>query len=415
MLKWLKINFGTLLLSLILALTVWFIAVNEDDPRVERPLEEPIEIQFDGVPEGYQITNPSTNQASVTLLTTQSIWEEFSTEDIRLVAKMDGLDQGTYTVPLQSAITRQLVKVTDINPQSVIVTLEIKETKELSVQVVTLGSPALSYSAEEPLADPQSVIITGPASLVARVVELRAPINLSNRQESLDQLIPIIALDEDGLEVVGVQISPENVRVEVQITQQPNYRLVSVIPKIEGQTDLVEAGYLVTEVTVTPQWVTIFSSDPQAFEDLPGFIETVPLNLSGAVEDIEQQLQLNLPPGFSLAFEQSVTVKVDIEPRTNSITINRPLDVRGVDDHLYALLSPDEVSIILTGPAAILNTLQPEEIIVIVDVSDLEPGTYQITPQIIGIPTTIDASGPIPATIQVTISASPLPIPTTDS
>ncbi len=415
MLKWLKINFGTLLLSLILALTVWFIAVNQDDPRVERLLEDPIEIQYEGVPEGYQITNPSANQASVTLLTTQSIWDELSTEDIRLVAKMEGLDQGTYKVPIQSAISRQLVKVTDINPESVIVTLEIKETKELPIHVVTLGSPALSYSAEEPLADPQNAIITGPASLVARVVELRAPINLTNRQERLDQLAPIIALDEDGLEVDGVQISPETVRVEVQITQQPNYRLVSVIPKIEGETDLVEAGYLFTEVTVTPQLVTIFSSDPQAFEDLPGFIETVPLNLAGAVDDIEQQLQLNLPPGFSLAFEQSVTVKVDIEPRTNSVTINRPLDVRGVGDNLYALLSPDEVSIILTGPAAILNTLQPEEIIVVVDVTDLEPGTYQITPQIIGIPTDIDASGPIPATIQVTISASPLPTSSIDS
>lgn len=415
MLIWFKENFGTLLLSMILALTVWFIAVNQDDPRIERTFEEPIEIQFEGIPDGYQITNPSSNQANLTLLTTQSIWEELSPADIRLVANMSGLDQATYIIPLKAVIARQLVKVTEINPESVIVTLEIKETKVLPIQVVTLGSPALSYTAEEPLAEPQNATIIGPASLVARVNELRAPINLSNRQESLDQLVSVSALDEEGLEVEGVQISPEVVRVEVQITQQPNYRLVSVIPKIEGQTDLVEAGYLVTEVTVTPQWVTIFSSDPQAFEDLPGFIETVPLNLAGAEDDIEQQLRLNLPPGFSLAFEQIVTVNVDIEPRTNSITIIRTLDVRGVGEDLYALLSPDEVSIILTGPAAILNTLQPEEIIVVIDVTDFSPGTYQITPQIIGIPAIIEASGPIPATIQVTVSATPLPTPTTDS
>jgi YbbR domain-containing protein len=328
---------------------------------------------------------------------------------------MAGLEQKTYKVPIQAVVTQQLVKVTEINPDTVIVTLEIKESKELQIQVVSLGSPALSYTASEPIAEPQFATVSGPASLVDRVVELRAPINLTNRQESLDQLVPITALDEDSIEVDGVQISPETARVEVEITQQPNYRLVSVIPKIEGQTDLVEAGYLVTEVTVTPQWVTIFSSDPQAFEDLPGFIETVPLNLAGAVDDIEQQLQLNLPPGFSLTYEQSVTVKVDIEPRTNSITINRPLDVRGVGDDLYALLSPDEVSIILTGPAAILSTLQPEEIIVVIDVTDLNPGTYQITPEIIGIPAIIDASGPIPATIQVTISATPLPTATTGS
>ncbi len=414
MLTWFKENFGTLLLSLILAIMVWFIAVNEDDPRVERPLAEPIEIQFIGVPDGFLITNPSADQASVTLLTTQSIWNELSSSDIRLVADMSGLEQGTYKVPLQTELARRLVKVTQITPESVIVSLEVKETKTFPVQVVTLGSPALSYIAEDPIAEPHNATISGPASAVARVVELRAAINLTNQQESLDQLVSLAAVDENGLEVDGIQISPENVRVQIQITQQPNYRLVSVIPKIEGQDELVEAGYLVTEVTVTPQWVTIFSSDPQAFEDLPGFIETVPLNLAGAVDDVEQQLQLDLPQGFSLAFEQSVTVKVDIEPRTNSITINRPLDVRGVGADLYALLSPDEVSIILTGPAALLNTLQPDEIIVVVDVTGLEPGTYQITPQIIGIPEIIDASGPIPATIQVTISATPLPTPTSE-
>ncbi len=415
MLTWFKENFGTLLLSLILAIMVWFIAVNEDDPRVEHPLSDPVDIQFTGIPDGFLIINPSATQAGVTLLTTQSIWNELSDADIRLVADMSGLEQGTYKVPLQARLTRRLVKVTEIAPEYVIVTLEVKETKILPVQVVTLGSPALSYTAEDPVAEPRNATIVGPASAVARVVELRAAINLTNRQESLDQLVTLSAMDENGLEVDNVQISPETVRVQVQITQQPNYRLVSVIPKIEGQDELVEAGYLVTEVTVTPQWVTIFSSDPQAFEDLPGYIETVPLDLSGAVDDVEQQLQLDLPPGFSLAFEQSVTVKVDIEPRTNSITINRPLDVRGVGTDLYALLSPDEVSIILTGPAALLNTLQPEEIMVVVDVTDLEPGTYQITPQIIGIPEIIDASGPIPATIQVTISATPLPTPTSES
>ena len=209
MLKRFKDNFGTILLSLILALTVWFIAVNEDDPRVERPFEEPIEIQFDGVPDGYQITNPSATEASVTLLTTQSIWEELSTQDIRLVANMTGLDQKTYIVPIQAVVARQLVKVTEINPDTVIVTLEIKETKDLPIHVVTLGSPALSYTATEPLAEPQNATVSGPASLVERVVELRAPINLTNRQESLDQLIPITALDEDGVEIEGVQLSPE--------------------------------------------------------------------------------------------------------------------------------------------------------------------------------------------------------------
>ncbi|NIS81311.1 MAG: hypothetical protein GTO14_14160 [Anaerolineales bacterium] len=409
MLNRLRQNLGTLLLAFILALTVWIAAINQDDPLIERTLEDLIDISYTGLAEGKLIINQPARQGVISLRTTRSIWDELSPQEIHLIADLSGLDIGTHQIPINPVVDRQPVQVTAVEPATLVVSIEDSASKDLPVHVLKIGSPALSYIDEEPTADPTSASVVGPASAVARVVELRAPINLTNRQESLEELVSLDALDEDGREVQEVDVVPEAVRVQVQITQQPNYRLVSVIPKILGQAELEEAGYRVTEVTVTPALVTIYSSDPQAFEQLPGFVETVPLDLASAVEDVERRLQLDLPEGFSpVFFNQIVTVKVAIDPRLNSITISRAVEVQGVGINLYALPSPDAVSIILTGPAATLDALLPEEIIVVVDVLDLEPGTYQLTPQIFGLPPNLEASDPIPSTIQVTISSTPL-------
>lgn len=416
MLDRLRENLGTLALAFILALTVWIAAINQDDPLVERSLDIPIEIQFEGLAEGMLIVNQPATEGIVSLRTTRSIWDELSPQEIHLFVNLSGLDTGTHQISINTVVDRQPVQVVSVEPASLVITLEASVSKELPIDVVTVGSPALSYMAETPEADPVNANVIGPASRVEQVIGLRAAINITNRQSNLDQLVTLDAVDAEGRKVAGVRIVPEAVTVSVKITQQPNFRLVSVIPKIEGQAELELAGYRVIEVSVTPALVTIYSSDPQAFEELPGFVETMPLDLSTAITDVERRLQLNLPAGFSPAGGgQIVTVKVDIEPRMDSITITRQVEIQGIGIDLYTRASPDQVSIILTGPAAVLDALLDEDILVIVDVLDLEPGTYQLTPEVFGLPDQVEASDPIPATIQVTISITPLPTAAPDA
>jgi YbbR domain-containing protein len=229
MLGLLRQNLGTLLLAFILALTVWVAAINQDDPLIERTLENAIEISYEGLPEGKLIVNNPASIGIVTLRATRSTWDELSAQEVHLIADLRGLDTGTHQIPLDTIVDRQPVQVTAVDPDTLVIAIEDSASKELLIQVAKIGIPAQGYKAEEPMAEPIKASVVGPASAVARVVELRAPINLTNRQESLDQLVTLDALDEDGREVQEVDVVPEAVRVQVQITQQPNYRLVSVV------------------------------------------------------------------------------------------------------------------------------------------------------------------------------------------
>ncbi len=413
MLRWLRENIGTLLLSFLLAVTVWVAAVSQADPILEQDFPQPIEISYIGLSEEMLLLGNPPATATITLRAPESVWRELAAEDIHIEADLSEFDAGSYRLQLSPHLDLKPARVTGIDPAFVTITIAQSASKLVRVTIVTFDQPALGFQAEEPIAEPNQVTVVGPASIIEQVHELRAEITLTNQRESIDQQVPIIPLDEAGNEVEGVQITPELVRVVVQINLGDFYRLVSVIPIIEGRDALEELGhYRVTGITYTPREVIVSSSDREALDALPVFVETTPLDISDQTESVERRLPLNLPVGVYLVGEQSVLVAVTIEPVYKSITVTREIDIQGLGPDLYAVTSPSTVDIILTGPAATLDALQPEDVRVVVDLRDYAVGNYQIEPQILVLPTDLEFEAPIPTIIDVEITSSPPPTPT---
>ena len=69
----------------------------------------------------------------------------------------------------------------------------------------------------------------------------------------------------------------------------------------------------------------------------------------------------------------------------------------------------------LSGPAATLAAIRATDLVTIVDVSGLNPGTYQVTPEI-ALPNGVELVSISPGSVSVTLSApatpTPLPSPT---
>ena len=301
MLRWLQKNLGTLLLSFLLAVTVWVAAVSQADPILEQAFPQPVEINYIGLPEEMLLLGQPPETAMITLRAPESVWRELVIEDIHVEADLSKLDAGSYRLELSPRLDIKPARVTDIDPAFVTFTIEPSASKMVEINIITFDQPALGFQAEEPIAEPKQVNVVGPASIVEQVHELRAEINLTNRRESIDQQVPLIPLDSEGNEVEGVQLALEQVRVVVQIKLGDFYRLVSVIPIIQGRDALEELGhYRVTNITYTPREVIVFSSDREALDALPVFVETTPLDISDQTENVERRLPLNLPVGVYL-------------------------------------------------------------------------------------------------------------------
>jgi YbbR domain-containing protein len=413
MLEWLRDNVGTMALALILALTAWVAAVGQQDPIIEQTYAEPIEIQYQGLRDGLTIVGDIPQAGEITLRAPTSIWRVLSNDDLRLVVDLSDIGAGNHRLQVKWMIDARATQMTALDPSVIQLTIEPLATKNIDVNVQVEGNPAADFRAEEPTLDISQTTIVGPASAVAQVSSAQVFIDLTNRQQSIDQVFSIVPVDENGDPVDDLQLEHETVRISIEITRIENIRRLVVIPQITGSEQLEQQGYYrVTRISVTPREVAVFSDNAEALEALPGFIDTLPIDVTERTTSVDQRVSLDLPEGFSLIGEQSVRVEVSIEPIETTLSITRPVEIQGVALGLYSYVSPEEVNLILSGPAITLDELQPEQVRVVIDALDLGQGTYQLEPKVTVLPDGITWEPPNPAIIELILTYSPRPTPT---
>jgi len=397
-------NLPSLISAIALAVVVWVLAVTNTDPVEKRSYARPVPIELFGLNPALVITSEVPEQITLTLSAPVSTWgsELTSSNAVRAIADLSGLSAGNHSVPVNLQIDAQPVKLESYSPDVIEIVIEEIYSESFKIDLIQPSSPAIGYEAKNPTLDKETATVNGPASLVDQVIGIQAVLDISQAKENIDEPLPLKAVDENGLMVSGVSISPEEVNVRMNITQRGGYRTVSVKVVTIGQ---VKSGYSLNRISLNPLVVTVFSTDSELINDLPGFIETQPLDLSDASEDIIVSLPLNLPSGMTAVGESTIKVSVSIAPIQGSIKLtNLPVETIGLDQDLSAVLSPDRVDIILSGPLPTLDELIPGNVRIFIDLTDLEKGTYQLDPSIeINIQSVLVQSL-LPATIEVAIS-----------
>ena len=302
------------------------------------------------------------------------------------------------------------VRIISVTPQTFSLSLEKQITRSLAVNLTLTGDPAIGYQVGTPVMNPAEVVITGAESIVTQVDRLQATLDLTDARQNIATSVPLQAVDVNGNSLSGMTILPGNVLLSLSVIQQGGYRDLAVKVMTVGNP---ASGYSLTSVAAFPPIVTVYSANSDTVGLMPGYVETSSLDLSGAKEDIEEQLAINLPPGVTLIGKQSVTVKVGIAPIESSRTISyRPVEVVGLKTGLSAHLSPQTVDIILSGPLPVLDSLAISDVHVQMDLTGLTPGTYQLTPKVFIGQLNLTVESILPGTVEVIITNTSTITPT---
>jgi YbbR domain-containing protein len=412
MIGWLSKNWRSMLWALTLAVTVWIAAVTANDPDEERVYPDPVPVEIVGQDPGLVINSDYPGEVEVTLRAPRSIWDELEAEEapVRAILDLSGLSAGEHTVSIQVQVALSPVRIVSASPSALALLLEPLATRTIPVDVTLNGQPAVGYEAGQVELTPGEVVLSGAESVMARVERVRVVVNMSGTRESVNQLLAVQVLDEANQPVSGLSVNPSSVQVNLPIAQQGGYRDVAVKVVARGQ---VASGYLLTKLSVFPPVVTVFSSDPSLVNALPGVVETQPLDLQNASDDIFTRLALDLPEGVSVVGEQSVEVEVGIDPIQSNLTLPRvTVEFTGLEEGLSAAISPTTVDVILSGPSAVLNGLSRQDVRVIVDLTGLTEGTHQLTPKIEILVADVSVESILPATVEVVITPGVTPTPT---
>jgi len=350
------------------------------------------------------IVNDIAEQVTLTLRAPSSILDQLE-NDINLITvtlDLSGLEPGVHTLEPQVNIALSPVEVVRINPTSEFVKLDSIVSASFPIQTRILGNPAIGFEVQTPELNVSTVSVSGPQSQVDSIEHVYAEINIVDVSETVQRTVDLVAYDVEGLPIESVTLNPSTVEVLIPVTQRGGYRTVVVRIVTNGQ---IAAGYRLTNIFSQPPTVTIFSSDPTLVEGIPGYIETTPINLNGADEDMEIRVALNLPEGINVVGSQNVTVQISIEPIQSSISFtNLPVLTEGLAEGLTAIFSPESVDVFLSGPLNALDSLDPAMLTVMIDLADRGPGTYQLAPQVLLENEDITVDAILPSTLEVTIT-----------
>lgn len=417
MFRWITQNYRTFLWAFALAMAVWISAVTSADPDETRALPSAVPVQVIGQSPNLVLNSEIPKEVEITLRAPRSVWNliEADPQIVRAILDLSGMSSGEHVLDLQIQVNARPVQIVSASPRTIAFTLEPLVTQTLSVDLSLSGEAAVGYQVGEASLEPAEVVVAGAQSQVQKVTRARVSVNLSGIRENFDQTLTVEVLDDKGQKVDAVTVSPEMIRVVLPISQQGGYRDVAVKVTIFGR---VASGYRLTDLSVFPPVVTVFSTDPQLVRSLPGVVETQPLDLQNAQNDINTRLSINLPAGVSIIGEQTVLIQAGVSPIESSVTLaGEKVEIIGLDAALTAQVSPTTVDVIISGPLSLLDTLTRQDVRATVDLTGLTAGTYQITPKVEILIADVTVESILPNTIEVVITlirapaASPTPKP----
>lgn len=252
MIAWLSRDWGLKLISLVLAMGLWYYAVGEEAIEIKR--EVPLEIVIEN--ENISRLKTSATNIEVTLSVPRGMLSTIASERIeaRHIIGQDVHTAGEYSFRLTAneiELPAPYVRVLKIDPDVINVTLDELITKKVEVTAAFSGEPAFGYKIvqEELQLNPNALLIQGPKAqldqldhintkpidLVGRIrsfrrnVELDFPANVKPMTEDLiDVLIPIREeLGEEKFEQVQVRIL-KSAQENRKITVEPEYLSFSV-------------------------------------------------------------------------------------------------------------------------------------------------------------------------------------------
>lgn len=403
-------HFTSLVLAFLFAVIIWSVATVEENPSREGYFFDTLPIEIVNRADDLIVFQKTVERVRVKLRAPQASWDQLQPTSFRVSANLARLDVGAHRVPIQVQVNDPRVTVIAVEPPETAIRLEQVKARALEVRSEVLDAAPLGFIFRPPTLTPPQVTVTGAAVLLDQIVEASADIYLRGAKASVEREVSVQARDAHGNVIGGLTISPTVVIVKVPVEQRVGYKDVSIKTMMKGAP---APGYWVSNIVVNPSTVTIVGS-PDILAKIPGFVETVPLDVTNATADLSKRAALSLPEGVSVLNNEGVTVQVSVTPLLGGQTVRRKISIQGLKRGQTATISPDSVEVILSGPLPSLQNLAADDVPVIVDVAGLAAGVHQLKPRVPVVPGALRVQNIVPDTVQITITdlSTPTIVPT---
>jgi YbbR domain-containing protein len=311
-------------------------------------------------------------------------------------------DGSPTAVPVSVVALDNRVQIVDFQPQSILVTLEPVAEKTVPVDVEE--SVPLGIEAGTPRYQPSQVTVRGAASLVSTVQEAVARVSIDASGLIVDRPVDLVAVDNQGDEVLGVELEPSQARVQISVARVLETRSLPVAVPTVGEPAF---GHRIADISVEPQLVTV-SGEESTVVALQA-ASTERLDLTGRDSNFQATLPLSLPEGVAVSGDDEVRVTIRIAVKEGSLDVPVAVEPLGArSDRTYSL-GAGQVNVSLAGPVPELEQLDTTQLRAFAEVSGLDVGTHVVAVEFTA-PVGLELQSVEPREVTVVVSA-PLETP----
>ncbi len=374
-------NWGLKLASFLVAVILWVIVTNINDPvGTLRAYNVPVKIQnadlITNNGQVYEVLDGTDVIDTVTITAKRSIIDSLNESNIVAVADMNDLTR-LNTINIRLSTNKYNDKLESIkgNIDSVKLNIENERTKTLQLRTETTGTVKEGYMVGDMTAEQNLIAISGPESIISQVKRAVASVDISGFTNNIGTDAEIRLYDENDRLVTSNTIvkNISKVRVTVEILET---KTVAVNWKASG---VPARGYQATgEISATRNNVLI-AGKSKLIEGIDSIeIPDTVLDITGVTENFETFIDLNdyLPDGVILAeedFEGKVRVDVMVEPVVEKVVtmqVNRINILNMPEDFKYEILDEEDTyEITLVGLARDLDELDINTLQASVDIA----------------------------------------------
>ena len=382
-------NFGLKLLAILLAIVLWMVVINIDDPVVRKTMTLSVTMKNqDYITEmgKYMDILGDSNTVTFTYTTKRGIWENISSTDFSATAdlkKIEAKENGTYRVPVIVSAIRNASQITIESKQLYLeVTLEDLGKKQFQIKANTSGTVADGCALGNVTIDNANVVqVSGPVSLVNAIDSVVATVNVDGMSADItDNVVPVF-YDANGevIDTTKLEKSIDTVNITAQILNTKD------IPLELSYMGEPEAGYCLTEVLSNPKTVRVKGTAATLNTLDRVVVPAEVLDLTGVTSDVEKTIDIStyLPEGVSLVISSdakvSITAKIEeMETKEFRIPISN-ITAAGLKTGYQLAYAEKYLNVSIRAGRTALGYLNSANITGTIDVENLKEGTHTVT------------------------------------
>ena len=396
-------NLALKIVSVFVAVILWFVAIRDHNPEITRRFDNikiTVENEDKLEPNGLTLTQSIATETDIQVRGRAHDFMDIDTDNF-----VGYVDLTKVTIPGEQYLPVEIkglpTGMTLQRTPQIWASIDILDSKEIPVTLDMDVSEANGFRLHPYILNPEgNVRVLGPSAFLDRIEMATVSLSVIEASQSIERSLPVELYDENGQLVQHEYVRAIPGFIIVTIPVYP-VRTLPVTTLLAGTPAF---GYEVKAIEVYPSEITV-SGENEVLDAMQEFLTEV-LDVQNAVTDVRRTIRFKNHEGIRIVPGQPSNVDAVVrigEIIDEKVVAKSEIEFRNLPENRRVRIEEDNFEVTLRGSRLALEMVADEEIKLYLDLSEITRGDHDL-PLFAEVPEGIELITISPQTATATVN-----------